>query len=60
MEKAARRRTTRKTVMHVGGWDLLGCEGTTGEIILATRKACWNWLEACLGGRTVVKGTVTT
>ena len=26
LSKAARR-TTRKTVMHVGGWDLLGCEG---------------------------------
>ena len=30
VEKAARRRTTRKTVMHVGGWDLLGCEGDDG------------------------------
>ena len=30
VEKAARRRTTRKTVMHVGGWDLPGCEGDDG------------------------------
>ena len=30
VEKAARRRTTRKIVMHVGGWDLLGCEGDDG------------------------------
>ena len=30
LEGAARRRTTRKIVMHVGGWDLLGCEGDDG------------------------------
>ena len=30
VEKAARRRTTRKIVMHVGGWDFLGREGDDG------------------------------